>query len=182
MMIGLRRIILFLCLMLGGWGVGFAQERLTSVSEVLAALPSDGCVCADYDLTVSAPKNAVINYSGKIWWQDGSFRIEGDGYGIWCDGVHLWTVDSVAREIVREAAVPIDELIPNSPEKSGGNEIELKTTLDGGKIREISLKTKNGTSVSIAVSSMDTEAPKSPDFFTYAENSAPAGFVITILD
>ncbi len=183
-MIDCRRIILVVGLMLSGWvaGIGSAQERLTSVSEVLASLPSDGCVCADYALTVSAPKNAVISYAGKIWWQNGSFRIEGDGYGIWCDGVHLWTVDDVAKEIVREESVPLDELIPSAAGKSDGGEIEVKTSSDGRKIKEISLKMNNGTSVSISVPSMDFIEAKPSEFFSYDESSVPEGFVLTALD
>lgn len=170
--------------MLGGWNaaVGSAQERLSSVSEVLASLPSGGCVCADYDLTVSAPKNAVISYAGKIWWQNGSFRIEGDGYGIWCDGARLWTVDYVAKEIVREEAVPIDELIPSTAGKSDGQEFEVRTSADGKKIKEISLKMKNGTSVSISVPSMTSLESKPSGFFSYDEKTAPEGFVLTALD
>lgn len=170
--------------MLGGWNaaVGSAQERLNSVSDVLASLPSDGCVCADYELTVSAPKNAVISYAGKIWWQNGSFRIEGDGYGIWCDGVQLWTVDDVAKEIVREEAVPIDELIPIAAGKSDGQDFEVRTSPDGRRIKEISLKMKNGTSVSIAVPSMTFIESKPAAFFSYDEKSAPEGFVLTTLD
>ncbi len=178
------RIILLIGLMLGGGvaGVGFAQDRQTSVSEVLASLPSDCCVCADYELTVSAPKNAVISYAGKIRWQNGAFRIEGDGYGIWCDGVHLWTVDYVAKEIVREAAAPLDELIPAASGKSDGEEIEVRTSPDGRKIKEISLTMKNGTSVSISVPSMTFIESEPSGAFSYDEKSVPEGFVLTVLD
>lgn len=178
-----KQIILIVAgLLFCGLFPAFAQERLGTVSDVLASLPSDGCVCADYELTVSAPKNAKISYAGKIWWQDGAFRIEGDGYGIYCDKVHIWTVDSVAKEIAREEAVPIDELIPNTSGKSAGKEIEVRTTPDGKKIREISLTMKNGTSVSITVPSMSFLDSKPSDFFSYDEKSVPEGFVLTALD
>lgn len=177
-----KRIVLILSLVISGVIPAFAQERLGTVSDVLASLPSDGCVCADYDLTVSAPKNVKISYVGKIWWQDGAFRIEGEGYEIRCDKAHIWTVDSVAKEIVREEAVPIDELIPTTSGKSAGKEIEVRTTPDGKKIREISLTMKNGTSVSIAVPSMSFIDSKPSAFFSYDETSLPAGFVLTELD
>ncbi len=120
-----KRIVLILSLTVFGVIPAFAQEGPGTVSEVLASLPSEGCVCADYDLTVSAPKNAKISYVGKIWWQDGAFRIEGEGYEICCDKAHIWTVDFVAKEVVREEAVSIDELIPNTSGKSAGKEIEF---------------------------------------------------------
>ena len=83
--------------MLCGFLFAFAQERPTSVADVLASLPSDCCVCADYNLTVSAPKNTKISYVGKLWWQNGGlFRVEGDGYSIFCNGEHIWTVYSAA--------------------------------------------------------------------------------------
>ncbi len=160
----------------------FTQEAPGTVSEVLASLSSDGCVCADYKLTVSAPKNAKISYEGKIWWQDGAFRIEGDGYEIYCDKTHIWTVDSVAKEIVREEAVPIDTLIPDASGESDGEKIDVRTTPDGRKIREISLTMKNGAAVSIAVPSMTFMDSKPSAFFSCDETSLPAGFVLTALD
>ena len=177
-----KRIILIVGLLLCGLLPAFAQETPGTVSEVLASLPSEGCVCVDYDLTVSAPKNAKISYVGKIWWQDGAFRIEGDGYEICCDKAHIWTVDSVAKEVVREEAVPIDELIPNTSGKSSGKEIAVSTTPDGEKIRKISLTMKNDPSVSIAVRSMSFMDSKPSAFFSYDEASLPAGFVLTVLD
>ena len=169
-----KQIILSLSLVLCGFFCAFAQERPTSVADVLASLPSDGCVCADYNLTVSAPKNTKISYVGKLWWQNGGlFRVEGDGYSIFCNGEHIWTVDSAAGEIVREEAVSAG---------SGESEMNVSWSADGKRLTKISLTMKNGTAVSIAVPSMTFVESKSSDFFTYNEKSIPSGFVFTPLD
>lgn len=176
-----KQIILSLSLVLCGFLSAFAQERPTSVADVLASLPSDGCVCADYNLTVSAPKNTKISYVGKLWWQNGGlFRVEGDGYSIFCNGEHIWTVDSTAGEIVREEAVSVDELIPSAG--SGESEMNVSWSPDGKRLTKIYLTMKNGTAVSIAVPSMTFVESKSSDFFTYNEKSIPSGFVFTPLD
>ncbi len=180
-MIAFKQIILSLSLVLCGFLSAFAQERPSSVSDVLASMPSEKCVCADYNLTVSAPKNTKISYVGKLWWQSGGlFRVEGDGYSIFCNGEHIWTVDSAAGEIVREEAASVDELIPSSG--SGESEMDVVRSPDGRRITKISLTMKNGTAVSIAVPSMTFADPKPADFFSYNESSIPEGFVFTEMD
>ena len=179
-MVTSKQIILSLSLVFCGFLSVFAQEKPSSVSDVLASLPSDGCVCADYDLTVYAPRNAKISYVGKLWWQGGLFRVEGDGYSIFCNGEHIWTVDSAAGEIVREEVVSVDELIPSAG--SGESEMNVSWSPDGKRMTKISLTMENGTAVSIAVPSMTFVESKSSDFFSYNESSIPEGFVFTQLD
>ena len=162
--------------------VTYAQDY-KSLSEIIPTL-NEGCVKSEYVMTVKGNKTPKITYEGILYWQDGAFRIEGDGYEIYCDKVHIWTVDSVSKEIVREEAVPIDDLIPatGSGKDSDKKEIDVVTTSDGKKISEISLTMKNGTAVSIAVPSMTFVESKSSDFFSYNESSIPEEFVFTQLD
>lgn len=159
---------------------GFSQERASSVSELLASMPEGKCVAADYSMTVETEGRVGINYAGRLWWQNGMFRVEGDGYSIFCDGVHIWTEDSVAGEIVREGAVPLDSLIPSSG--AGESGMKVSRTPDGGKITRIFLKMKNGASVSIDVPSMDFIGLKDAGWFAFDEKSVPEGFVFTALD
>ena len=169
-------VVVFACAALG---VG-AQEKVASVSEVLAAFPEGKCVVADYDLTVEAAGSAKISYAGKLWWQGGMFRVEGDGYMIFCDGEHIWTSDTVSCEIVREEAMPLDSLIPSAGD--GEEHLVLKRTPDGKKISSISLKMKNGAAVSIAVPSMIFTESHPAEYFRLDETKVPKDFVVTHLD
>lgn len=174
----LKRILLTLSLLTACALHGMAQEN--AVSGLLSSFPEGKCVRADYELTVTARGNAGITYSGKLWWQDGLFRIVGDGYSIYCNGVHVWTVDSEAGEIVRERAAGIDELIPSAG--TGESEIEVVRSPDGKRISSVSMKMKNGASVLIDVPSMVFIAPEPVENFTFDEGAVPADFVFTVLD
>lgn len=173
----LALVLAFACASLG---VAAQEREVGVVSEVLASFPEGKCVVADYDLTVEAVGSAKISYAGKLWWQGGMFRVEGDGYMIFCDGEHIWTSDTVSCEVVREEAMPLDSLIPSAGE--GEDSMKLKRTPDGKKLRSISLKMKNGAAVSIAVPSMTFTEPHPAAYFRLDEKKVPKDFVVTILD
>lgn len=173
----LTAILVCLCSVLSLAG----QSRFSSVSALMDSFPKDSCVTADYSLTVNAPKNAKIAYNGRLWWQDGLFRVEGDGYRILCDGLHIWTVDSVAKEVVREEAVTVEELIPVSGTQSSDS-FSVETPSDGNGVSRISFTMKNGASVEIEVPSLSLTGAVDRSFFTFDLNSVPDDYVITILD
>lgn len=199
-----RKFIIILALSLGlspvGQGSAFSQSipsarqgsadvaSVQSPQESISALlkefaPAEGCIEAQYDLSLSAPGDATINYPGKLYYQRGLFRVEGNGYTILCDSLHIWTTDSVAKEIVREAALPLDELIPAAGGKNAPAEgLEVQKSADGKKIRSISLRMKNGTQVNISVPSMKVISDKPETFFTHDDSAIPAGYVFTALD
>ena len=157
------------------------QSRFSSVAELMDSFPKDSCVTASYRLTVTAPGAAKIAYDGEIRWQDGLFRIEGDGYSIFCDGTYIWTVDTVAREIVRERAVPVESLIPVSGSQSTDS-FKVETPSGGSGAPEISFTMKNGAAVNIAVPQLNLAGSMPQSYFTCDTDSVPDDYVITILD
>lgn len=174
----LKRILLILSLLTACALHGMAQEN--AVQELLSSFPEGRCLRAGYELTVTARGNAGVTYRGTLWWQDGLFRIEGEGYSIYCDGEHVWTVDTEAGEIVRERAAGIDELVPSAG--TGESETEIVRSSDGKRISSISMKMKNGASVLIVVQSMVFTAPEPVESFTFDGKPVPGDFVFTVLD
>lgn len=172
-------VLLFACASLD---VAGQDDRAVvgTVSEVLSSFPEGKCVVADYELSVEASGSAKISYAGKLWWQGGMFRIEGDGYTIFCDGEHIWTSDIVSCEVVREEALPIDALIPTYGD--GEENLRITRTPDGKKLKSISMKMKNGAAVSIAVPSMTFTELHPVTYFRLDEKKVPQNFVVTILD
>lgn len=161
-----------------------AQSSKEPLSALLKEFsPKEGCIEAQYDLSLSASGGATINYPGKLYYQRGLFRVEGNGYTILCDSLHIWTVDTVAKEVVREAALPLDELIPAAgPQNAAEGGLEVQKSADGKKIRSVSLRMKNGTQVSISVPSMKVVSDKPETFFIYDDSAIPSGYVFTALD
>ena len=182
-----KKIIISLVLsaaLLGTAEWGIAAQNPGPISALLQEFaPEAGCIEAQYDLSLSAPGNATINYPGKLYYQRGLFRVEGNGYTILCDSLHIWTTDSVAKEIVREAALPLDELIPAAGAKNAPSEgLKVQKSADGKKIRSISLRMKNGTQVNISVPSMKVISDKPETFFTRDNSAIPSGYIFTALD
>ncbi len=174
-------IFLSLALFAAGGRSAFAQN---SISEVISEFARTGnSLEAEYDLVVTAPGDAKINYPGKLVYQNGMFRIEGNGYQIYCNAQHIWTVDSVAKEIVREEALPLDDLVPVSGDVDNKTGLQVRKSSDGKKIRSISLKMKNGSEVNISVRSMALAASSKPaSFFCFNDSLIPAGYIFTALD
>lgn len=74
-----------------------------AVSE-FASRVSSSQTSFSYKMTVEKAGSAKIAGEGTVVLQDASYKVEGNGLEVWCDGNSVWTADVAAREVVIETA------------------------------------------------------------------------------
>lgn len=93
-----RTFLFFFCLL-----APVCMEAQDAVSEFASRVASSMTSCS-YRMTMAKAGSVGIATEGTMLLQDASYRLEGGGLQIWCDGKSLWTVDKAAGEVVIENA------------------------------------------------------------------------------
>ena len=150
-----------------------AQMRDNTVDALLQSLRKDACTVAEFTLVLARVDDMPLKYSGEIYYQNGSYRVIGKDFGIFCNSEYVWTVDAVDGEVVRQDAMLISDIIPEG-------EIKADYTPDGSRITAISIYAEKGT-VEITVPSMTFIPEKPESFYTLDVSSLPPNYVVTEL-
>ena len=168
----IKKSFAILALMLAAAGVS-AQVRTQTVDALLQSLRKDACTVAEFELVLARVDDVPLKYTGEIYYQNGSYRIVGKDFGIFCNSAYVWTVDAADGEVVRQDAMLISDIIPEG-------EIKAVYSPDGNCITAISIYAEKGT-VEITVPSMTFIPEKPESFFTLDVASLPANYVVTEL-
>lgn len=150
-----------------------AQMRDNTVDALLQSLRKDACTVAEFTLVLARVDDVPLKYSGEIYYQNGSYRVIGKDFGIFCNSEYVWTVDAVDGEVVRQDAMLISDIIPEG-------KIKADYTPDGSRITAISIYAEKGT-VEITVPSMTFIPEKPESFYTLDVSSLPPNYVVTEL-
>ena len=150
-----------------------AQVRENTVDALLQSLKSGVCTKAEFRMVLATVDEVPVKYEGEIFYQDGSFRISGKDFNIFCNSEYIWTVDYSDGEVVRQDAMLISDIIPEG-------EIKASFSPDGSRITAISIKAEKGT-VEITVPSMTFVPVRPESFFTLDAASLPDNFIVTEL-
>ena len=150
-----------------------AQMRDNTVDALLQSLHKDACTVAEFTLVLARVDDVPLKYSGEIYYQNGSYRVIGKDFGIFCNSEYVWTVDAVDGEVVRQDAMLISDIIPEG-------KIKADYTPDGSRITAISIYAEKGT-VEITVPSMTFIPEKPESFYTLDVSSLPPNYVVTEL-
>lgn len=79
------------------------QSGLPDVIDGFVGSISGKRVSFDYSFSLSAGSGTKMTGNGHVVFQGDSFKQEGDGLEIYCDGKSKWTVDRSAKEAVAES-------------------------------------------------------------------------------
>lgn len=155
--------------------VSAAQTRETSVDALLAGFSGkDACLSASFTLKLAEIDKVPLQYEGTIFWQDGWFRVTGRDYALFCNSACVWTVDYVSKEVVRDEASGLSDIVPDGT-------VRASYSPDGKRLESVSIKTEKGT-VEITVPSMEFIPLKDESFFALDVSALPEDFVVTRMD
>lgn len=168
----LKKIVIAAALMVASAAHSYAQSDPVSVfSEKVAS----SCVSFGYEFTVKTA--TAVTGRGTVVFQDDSYRMNGNGLDIWCDGHTRWTLDHSSKEAYVESVEASSVDYVSSPAlliRSVG-EVFTKSSSAASKFNG-----KSATAVTL-LPSMPGTGLKSVVLYFYS-GSVPCGASIVLSD
>ena len=192
----MRKLLLLSSLLLASF---FAQAQ--NAVEALAAKVASSTVSFDYSYLIKM--QFTVKGSGSVTVCGSSFRMEGDGLVICCDGATRWTADEEARELVLEAVDDEQSAFAVNPalmisaldsafsltDNGGGSYTLVPKANTGLKLLKLGFKGErlvtaamtfpNGIVVDLTISGMKFTSPLPASSFCYTE--VDSSWVVTDL-